>query len=424
MRFSLAAATCVVSMALLAGCSSSQGGALPGGSSSFTAPMGHGVFQGQPQRSTIVHGKISIEQMLKMQIAGKLAANMPLAALKADLKYVETHGRPNFKTMPMKKGGGAMAVAVDENYSDVIDFGKKFKKVVGYYNVEENGCYYPTTVKVDHKNNVWNSCEYDSSFINGAAQEYSSSGSLLATYDAGARCPSNLTGCEDFYGYSYDFGENGTDVVVAMPFTEAFEGCSGYYCNYAYGSGFDVFTSPSSAPTFINVYEGNNTPGVYIYDVGYMDIDANNIYFEYFGEPSTGYTEGYGIGEIANFATSPTFVSLVAPGQAGAPEFWGGTEVNAADNRLSTLDQETREDTVSALPFSALGTVYGPTLQDGLGYGDPVAGGWNAAETSFVAGDDYGWLDTISSSNSAKIVPSDDCPYGCDGASYIPSDHE
>src|SRR5690242_19669388 len=107
MRVSLAAAACVVLVALLAGCSTSSQGTstMPssvgisggGGASDFLRGGNHqGInpFAG-------VHGKLTLDKLFKLQLEGKLHRVAPRKVLEAEIKILRQHGaRPQLRFNP------------------------------------------------------------------------------------------------------------------------------------------------------------------------------------------------------------------------------------------------------------------------------------------------------------------------------------
>lgn len=357
-------------------------------------------------------GKIGPETLLKYQISGKLPAPVTQKALKWQLGQIQGKTRPRYHFRP--NVGAPKAWATNNEYGYLLGMTKRYKTIMAV-DTESNGCYYPTTVKVDSAHNVWAACEYGSSFEAGAAQEYSSTGSLMHTYNAG--CPSNIgpSQCEFMYSESFDEASNSSNAFVGLPY---YEYCY-YYCYYYGSGGIEVFNGPSSQPILITSTGGLSPSSGYTIDgTGYFDADSNNnVYYTFYacGE----YGCGYGLAEIED-ATSPsaTQVNLIPP---GGIEFWGGVNVNGAGTMLSLTDQEARTVTQYALPWTGSPTAtWGPTRQNSFGLGDPVAGGYNSASSKILLGDAYGWLDTATASG-AQLHGTPDCTDGCDGAALSPS---
>lgn len=403
--------------ALFAGCSTSQQGstALPG-SSSVSQPMGHGGG-GAPNKYIHLNGKVGPQQLLKYQIAGKLPGPVTKAALKWQLSQIQGKARPQYHIRP--DGGAPKAWAGDNNFGYLLGMSKKFKTLTAV-NTEDNGCYYPVTVKVDHAHNVWTACEFGSSFEAGAAQEYSSTGSVMNTYNVG--CPSNIgpSQCLYLYGETFDTAENNSNVFANSVY---YENCSSSYCYYVPGGGIEVWNagSPSSQPILITATGGLSPSQWFMEGTGYFDADSsNNVYYTFEAcEDTYPYACGFGLAEIEN-ATSPsaTQINLIPPGGLG---FWGGVNVNGAGTVLSVTDQDARTVTQYALPWTGSpSATWGPTGQNSFGLGDPVAGGYNSASSKMLLGDAYGWLDTATASG-AQLHGTVDCSDGCDGAAFTPS---
>jgi hypothetical protein len=153
--------------------------------------------------------------------------------------------------------------------------------------------------------------------------------------------------------------------------------------------------------------------------VYYMATDSSgNIYFDYCA--FNNYEEcSYGLGEITNPTTSPTFVPLLAPGFI---DFAGGVEING--NTLSVTDQETRNTYQYHLPITASSTPFrtlGPTVGGLAGGGDPVSGGFNSNGSQLVQGDADGFLDLtkVNNNHQSNAVTVDDLP-STEGAAYTP----
>jgi len=397
-------ASFVVLGAMLAACSSSpQGvGSLPSGSSSLTQSS-------HMDRGNMPHGPM---ELLKQQAEGKIAGPVPRARLREQLKQLEQHPKLH---IPVRHDGKKVAEWVtNTNYSYLLGMTKNAKANVVATNTQSNGCYYPVTVKVDHNGHAWVACEYNSSFEGGAAQEYSSNGTLMSSYNAGP--PGGCSGSCYFDGYGFDQGENSSIVVDELSYYFA-ESCNPS-CTYSSGNGFEYWPvgSPSSSPTIINT-------SVYgIETVYYMDVDSsNNIYFDYFGCQNVyPYTCGYGLAEIQDATGSQTFVSILPEGSLG---FAGGVYVGGGGSTLSVTDQDARTIAQYSLPGLTAGAVLGPTLENAFGCGDPVSGGYNKTDTQQADGDACGWVDQgVVASNKWKATAGIDFTGGPEGAAFTPSD--
>jgi len=393
---------------LFAGCSASpQGtGTLP--SSSVSQPTS---VHGGPQQ--FPHHKIGAAELLKLEIAGKLAGPAPRDALKWQLQHIRGKARPQYHFRPDVPS--AKAWSDDTEFGYLLGLSKRFK-TVSSIDVESNGCYDPVTVKIDHSHNIWAACEYGSSFEAGAAQEYNSAGTLQATYNVG--CPTNISPsqCEYFYSDTFDQFENSSYVFASLT---SYENCY-FVTNYdeqcGTGAGFEYWPAgnPSAQPTLINVTSAGSSS---VYEIYYADIDSSgNIWFDYYG--CEGSSCGYGIAKITSPTTSPNVVSVAAPGSL---EFAGGVYASNGSTRVWVTDQEagTTTEWTSGTP----GTVIGPTKTNVEGDRDPVAGGFNSTDTKLGIGDAYGWADTCTvATNLCALHPSADMTDGAEGFAYQPSD--
>jgi hypothetical protein len=427
MRLSLAAAACVVSFALLAGCSNSPQSVstLPSiptsGSAAHNMPPAHQAVS----HMAMPHGKMNMIKALKLQIEGKLPAAVPTKVLKKIYKAITTQKRPNWKYHPSHVG----AWTLNDAFGYMLGLKGNLKKTTTAVDVEANGCNAPVTAKEDANDHVWISCEYDESFTSGSAQEYNSVGRLLNVYDPGAS--STGSGCQPSYyycfseGLGFDEGQSSTNVWVGDTETILFYCPTSFYtCYEDVDSGLYEFPlgSPSATPTFINLYgtsDGNNNS---IYYVGYLDVDpSNNVYFTYDGcENGYPYICGDGLAEYTN---TGQVQGLLPPGAIG---FWGGVYVSGGGSTLNVIDQDTRENSQYALPMTygaAPYNVMGPTPTNIFGLGDPIQGTFNASYTKMAIGDAYGWIDTLPVPNgTGKAIPNINCTDGCFGTTYQPSD--
>jgi hypothetical protein len=268
----------------------------------------------------------------------------------------------------------------------------------------------PVTVKVDSARNIWTACEVYGSTSDSAVQEYTSGQALAATYYT-TGCPANYSTCSSFTTGSFDESASAADVFSAVNFTlnDAASGCTP--CT---GGGFLYWpaASPSTTPTLILLPYDNPVEIVY-----YVDLDsAGNIWFDYYGGCSN--VCGYGLGEITNPTTIPSFVSQLAPGSIAYP---GGVYISA-NGKISYTDQMARTITRCTLPGLTGCTPLGPTVLH-LGHGSPVSGGYNHAETLNIQGDSFGWLDRGQvNPNIWHYVHNNDMTAGAYGADYTPSD--
>jgi hypothetical protein len=301
MRAYLAAAACVFSVALLAGCSNSSQGssALPGPAGVGQMADHHGTVD-----PNLVKGRITPDELFKLQAEGKLPGPVPLRVLKLQYAGMRGHTRPRFHG---DQHGTVKIWASDTSDSYLVGENMHATKTLKGVDTESNGCYYPVTVQVDGSQNIWNSCEYNASFDGSAVQEYSSSGSLTSTYNGG--CPAPVSECEFFYAYSFAAAANSSDVFSALTYFE-YETTNS---SETYGGGFEWWPagSPTATPTLIQLPYGDP-----VYDVYYMDVDSSgNLWFDYYGYDSTTDTYGYGLAEITTPTTDPTFNSIFPAGK-------------------------------------------------------------------------------------------------------------
>ncbi len=423
-------ASVAVAAALLAGCSTSSQGtsALPGSGSGSSQPMGHSQgHHGNPYSPFMIKGKMSELSELKYQVAGKLPAPAVPRAMKQLLKNYENSKRPALK---FHRNSHVGAWAINSDFGYMLGFKANLKKGVTAVDLESNGCGYdPVTVKVDSSSSAWAVCSYNNDFSGSTVQQYSSTGVLQNTYSWSYNgCPYGYY-CEFSEAEGFDSGISSNTVYGANTFSEAYYCVEVYYypCYFVEGTGYVYWPkgSPSSSATQVSLYETLDSGNNYIYEVGYMDADANNnLYFTYDGcESSYPYTCGFGLDEMSN-ANSPspgTPVSLLSPGSIG---FWGGIYVSNSGATLNVVDQDARTNTQYALPWTGSPvTVLGPTATNLFGFGDPIAGGFNSGGTAMALGDAYGWLDKITVSGDVnKAIASLNCTDGCFGTAYSPSD--
>jgi hypothetical protein len=302
-------------------------------------------------------------------------------------------------------------------YDYLIGFNSRLRKVLTGVDTGSNGCYEPITVKVDSSQNIWTECEYNSTFSNGLAQEYTSAGVLKASYTQG--CPGSVSDCTWIFSYGFDSATNSSDVFSGLASYE-YEVCNPS-CTEQEGAGFEYWPAgdPSATPSLISL-GAECSP---ICNVYYMDIDnSSNIWFDYYGYDSRNDEYGYGLAEVENPTTSPTLVTILPPGSL---ELAGGVYVSNSGSVLNVTDQDARTTKQYDLPLSPSGSPFntlGPTPENLFGDGDPVAGGFNKGDTKLALGDAYGWLDkgTVST-NKWQTVTNDDLE-SPEGAAYTPSD--
>jgi hypothetical protein len=345
-------------------------------------------------------------QLLKMQADGKIGGPLPRAVLREHLKALQGQSRPH---LAVGHATSAQIWSSNTNYGYLVGSIKKGKKAVASINVESNECEDPITVKVDAAQNIWTACEINFSDAT-EQQEYSSSGSLEATYPTGCPTGTSPSNCTWYFSEGFDGAKDTSgNVFSAMEFYEA-EICNPS-CEFLDGTGFEYSGSPSSQPTLLTP-----PPSSGIEEIYYMDVDnSDNIWFDYFG--CQGSICGYYLGEVENATSSPAWITGIA-----SLGFAGGVYVGGGGSTLSVIDQDARTIARYSLPGLGAMSPLGPTKTNFLGQGDPVAGGYNSTDTSIAIGDAYGWLDygTVSSNlwkttkNTSLGLP--------EGAAFTPSD--
>lgn len=406
MRLSLAAAICVLSVALLAGCSASSAGmgSLPG-SSNVGQPMVRATLPYTPR------GGINPKDVLRLQAAGKIGYLGPRAEVEKALRQVQVHPLH----VHSKKGSGAGILASLTYYDYILGINSKGTAVTKAF--QTTGCTEPYGVKVDHSQNIWVGC-YEGANSTPTAQEYSSNGTQLGSYNAS--CPLNWqstsnTTCEDyFYGYSgYDSAADSSHVFVDG-FFYGYD-CSTPSCPYTEGSGVEYWPAgePSATPTLVLLPYNSPVQNVY-----YMDEDTSgDLWLGFYGCLTS--TCGYGLGEITSATTSPTFTVIENPGTYQAN---GGVYVSNGGNTLNVLDPESRITYQYSLPLSPGGSP-AKKLGPNAPFGYPEGIGFNSTDKNVVLGDEAAWLNlgTVASNNWKQTKPvlviSD-----LFGAAYSPSD--
>jgi hypothetical protein len=382
MRFSLAAATCAVSVALLAGCSTSPQGtsALPG--SGVSAPQGSHVA---PDRMYQPKGGINPKDLLRLQAEGKIPAPGGIKEAQKALRIMQAH--PDYRIHPAK-GGGAVGIWANMTYEDyIVGFPASGKKLTAAISNSSHECYEAFGLKVDSAQNIWIGCYEGGTDDTPTAQEYSKSGSLSGSYSF--TCPSSWDSCDDyFYGYEgYDVAVNSSDVFQDGYFYGY--NCGTGSCIYTYGYGIEYWPngSPSSTPSLIQMPLDFST--LYVEDMYGMDLDSSgNLYVAFYGYCASNEEYGYGLLEITNPTSSPS-ISAVEP--CGTYEASQAVYVSGGGSTMNVLDSEKREIDQYSLPMSegaSPSNVLGPTAP----FGYPAGLGFNSTDKNVVSGDEYSWL--------------------------------
>jgi hypothetical protein len=415
MRLSLAAAACAISVALLAGCSSSSpgGSALPNsGGVSQSYSHGGGGFTGKPEYP---HGRMTPLGMMKWWAAGKMPGPASRGLLQKIVKYMEQRHqlevkirRPAPKTSVWVDNFEAYACSSpsDCGYGAIVGSTSKGGSVTGsVIYTGATGCIegigtksikgtlYATCGETDFNDNY--------SYTGGVATYNGTTGAPTAEYTGGCATNGN-PGCEgSFYGFGYDVSANKNNVFVSDEYFEYYNGSE-----YVDSTGFQYWPNngSSSTPTG-TINAGGCQPSTsecdwYVYDVGYFDLDSSgNIWTYFYGcEEVSPYECGTGIGEVTNPTTSPTFSVAIAPGTIPGTSdgYWGGVYVYGDGKTLNVTNSYSRDTyqydfpiTPSSSPVNTLGPT--PTNIDSCG--EPIEGGFSKNDTDLDIADACGWLD-------------------------------
>jgi hypothetical protein len=367
-----------------------------------------------PQTSSVTlapfvpNGRIDSRQLLQLQASGRLYTPLTHARIVQMLHAVnQPRSRFAAQTVPATKSVALWATLTADN--DILGQAKKVSKTVAAIDTASNGCVYPVTVKVDASQNVWAGCEYNTDDDDGVYQEYTSTGTLAATYQDG--CPAPTSECDQFYSTSMDGASNASDVFDALSYYYAEINCNPS-CTDSYGGGFEYWPagSSSSPPTLIALPYGQP-----VYGVAFMDLDSTgDIWFDYYG-CSTASECGNGIAEITSPTTAPTFVAIESPGFLQCA---GGVYASGASTVINVIDSCSRIVYQFAPSGGETGTL-GPIGR----LGDPISGSFNAADTKIAVGDEKGWLDVgKTKTNIWRQIANSYFHDGLMGAAYTPSD--
>lgn len=405
MRLSLMTAVCLVSVALLAGCSNTQSTSnLP--STSFAAGA-RAIVPPQLQTVSMADaGNMSQTNLLKLQAEGKLVGPFSRHALERALQYLRHHPHAQMRVHPQSKGSDLWVTNTGYSYLLAMTVYKNGgTSQTAAINTAENGCYYPVTVKTDAHANVWTACESNNGNQSaGVEQEYSSGGQLVATYDGSAQGCTPGWSC---YSFTFDGGSDGMGHVYLEQTSADEYYCSGSTCAFEYlDPGFMWWNegSPSSSPTFISLPYGNPVRLIF-----YMATDSSgNIWFDYLGCGSAT-CGGYGLAEITNPTSNPQFVSIVSPYYNNA---WGGVSwwcllhSKICPPRLAVTNPSTTYTALYEQGTSGLQLVglLGPTLEGFDGLSEPIAGGINKSGTQLAQGDAFGWVDITNTASNKQSV--------------------
>ena len=292
-------------------------------------------------------------------------------------------------------------------YGYIYGLDSKGNKTVTAIDTMSNDCVEPSTVKVDHAENLWVSCGASTSGP-GSIQEYAPgskkpSVTFADTFSCGSSCV--------FDGYPLDMAFDSDGHAFAVNVTQQ--------CNPSCPSNYPAVwwstKSPSSPPMGISDPDFTNAD--------YTDVDSSgNLYVEGYG--CVGTACGALLDEIANpTAKSPTITNLIAPGPSVSV---GGVYVSNSGRVLNLVNSDARTMAQYALPWKSGESpfrILGPTGTNYFGGGYPISGGFNRGDKLVVLGDAYGWLDVGKvATNHWAVVANVNLYQGVLSAAYVPSD--
>ena len=181
--------------------------------------------------------------------------------------------------------------------------------------------------------------------------------------------------------------------VTYYPVDVTFDGAGNIYATNIVGLDC-VSSSCTEEPGNVVVFLSNQSGG---YSGPYMISDANidlgayfldtdddgNVYVDYQGTSAS--CQGFGLDEIAGATGgNPTVTNLISV-CSGQIQFAGGVYTSSFQRQLNVLDQITKVITEYPIAVGTVGSpvgVLGPVPAD-----DPVAMGWNQADSQVAAGD-------------------------------------
>jgi hypothetical protein len=321
------------------------------------------------------------------------------------------------RSYPLRDRAAQAALWATGGYNLLFGMNKTLTKVVATIDTMANGCYSPGTVKIDHDQNIWISCQLlhpigSEPFL--GEQEYGRGGAWEKSfvYNGAAQCGYEEVGCivSDLDGgwdnSGHVFAELSYGVNTNPPYNYINPGF--YWWNAK---------DPARSPKFIQASLVSAPFG----ELDYMDTDSlGNIWFDFESMSVAGCAPS-GLGEVTNPTTSPS-VKVIFP--AGTYQCAGGVYVSHHGTVLNVTDQGTRliyQYHLPVTPSSVAFKILGPTRADPRGEGAPVSGGFNKTESAMALSDRYGWIDVGKlPENSWNRHRSALCP--CPGAAFTPSD--
>lgn len=374
---------------------------------------------------------LSAAGLIRLQAEGRLPAIAPPWAMRRILKYMESRKKPRIVVRHRASTVGMWASNIVPGM--LLGQTSGGNTTVETINTESSGCDFPTGLKVDHSQNLWAACEYDTTTESGGVLEYKPNGALLGKYLVG--CPGNAYGgCHSIIGYGFDVAENSSAVFAPLSYYELTK-CnynSPPSCSYIFGSGFEYWPagSPSSLPTLIQL-DDNYDQCSEVCSIYFADVDnSGNLWFTYYGCTSISFC-GAGLGEVTNpTSASWKFKEIFPAGFFTAVP--GGVYVSQRRNvySLNVVDPTNRQVLQYHLPVTSSSKPYrtlGPTALNALGLGEPISGGFNESDSMVALADAFEWLDVGKvTPNTWKAVSSPNFNSGVafmlNSAAYTPSD--
>jgi len=307
--------------------------------------------------------------------------------------------------------------------NQLLGLSRSGRQTIATIDTSVNGCYSPTGVKVDGKQNVFvacnadYSCQYASNACEGLIEAYApGSTSPSATYpDYHSEYCGKHNNCWT-YASSNDVALDSRGHVFAanLTVTSCYAGVKAIIeCGTA-GGGYSWWHVGGSQSAHINV------PNYYDEYFYYLDVDAaGNLYIDgapYFG---TGPSQVY---EVTNPTRASWAITAIVPPTS---DRLGGVYVSNAGTVLNVVDETSRTISQYALPWVASETpfkVLGPTLQQ-TGRGQPISGGFDRNEKHLALADADGWIDFgVIANNTWTTAGKKNLGSGAFGAAYAPSD--
>lgn len=141
MQLSKASAGVALSVALLAGCSSSSQGTPSLPNSSSVSPA---LTQTHQASAELAQGRIDPMKLLELQAEGKLGGPVPRVESQRMRKYLSAHPHPQIKVD--HHGGRVVLWVTNTEYSYLLGLNKSYVATKSV-NTGDNGCYEPVRSK-------------------------------------------------------------------------------------------------------------------------------------------------------------------------------------------------------------------------------------------------------------------------------------